>query len=203
MTTVDIQEHPKDEEGRTEKHPHLDHESLHHGHVHGDGPHATKQMSQEDVVHSLLLLGQLALNASDYESAADAYASALELGQDEAALYNLGSLYARGLGVKRDFVEGARLFHQAELLGNERAGMLCRKCMFDYVCEGVDEWTPADVYAAMAVFVSRVYPEAADKKAEVIRGLQVVAATLSAKGAHAEATKVLHVATTYQSEPTS
>ena len=168
------------------------HGSHHHKHEHHKEP-----MSQEEVVQSLLVLGQVALNASDYESAIDAYASALQLEQNEIALYNLASLYARGLGVQRDFVEAARLFHLAEVLGNERAGMLSRKCMYDYVREGLDAKMPAEVYASMAVFVSRVYPEAEDKKAETTRGLQAIAATLTAKEAHAEAAKVLQAATDF------
>lgn len=147
-------------------------------------------MSQEEAVRSLLLLGQVALGAQDYESAVEAYASVLKLEQNETASYNLGSLYARGLGVRKDFVEAARLFHQAELLGNERAGKLCGKCMLDYVREGLDERSPADVYAAMAVFVSRVYTEASDQKAEVGRGLFAIASTFLTKGEYDEAAKV-------------
>ncbi len=154
-------------------------------------------MSQEEVARSLLVLGQVAFDAGDYGSAADAYASVLELGQNETALYNLASLYARGLGVRQDFVEAARLFRQAELLGNERAGMLCRKCMFDHISEGLADKTPTEVYAAMAVFVSRVYPEATDKKAEAGRGLLAVGGTLADKGDSIGAAKVLRAAVEY------
>lgn len=151
-------------------------------------------MTQEEAVRALLLLGQVSLNEGDYESAIEAYASALKLEPNATAFYNLGSLRARGLGARRDYVEGARLFHQAELLGNERAGMLCGKCMYDYLLEGIDKKTPADLYAAMAVFVGRVYPEAADQKAEVNNGLLAVANTLVNKGAYAEAAKVFQAA---------
>ncbi|MBQ9004942.1 MAG: sel1 repeat family protein [Atopobiaceae bacterium] len=151
-------------------------------------------MTQEEAVKSLLLLGQVSLNAKDYESAVEAYASILKLEPNVIAFYNLGSLYARGLGVKRDYVEAARLLHQAELLGNEKAGKLCGKCMFDYVCDGLESRAQADVYAAMAVFVSRVYPEAEDQKLEVNNGLLVIAATLLNQGELIGATKVFGAA---------
>lgn len=154
-------------------------------------------MSTEEAVRSLLLLGQVALDASDYESAVEAYASVLKLEQNEVALYNLGSFYARGVGVRRDFMEAARLFHQAELMGNNRAGMLCRKCMFDFIHDGIDGKTSMDLYAAMAVFVSRVYPEATDAGAEVTNGLMAIAATCQSKGEYAEAEKVYRAATEY------
>ncbi len=167
---------------------------------HPGGPHHDhheEPMSQEEVVQSLLLLGQVALDAGDYESAVEAYASALQLGQNEVACYNLASLYARGLGVRRDFMRAAQLFHQAELMGNERAGKLCMKCLFDYACDGLGDKSPADVYAAMAVFVSQVYPEASDKKQEVYRGLLAVANTLSSRGEDDAAKKVFHAAEEY------
>ena len=151
-------------------------------------------MSQEDAVRSLLLLGEVALSAGDYESAVQAYASVLKLELNETAAYNLGSLYARGLGVAKEYAEAARLFHQAELLGNERAGRLCAKCMYDYLLDGLGARSSADVYAAMAVFVSRVYPELDDHKPEVNNGLLAVAGTLASKGAYKEALKVFGAA---------
>ncbi len=169
-----------------------EHESHHH-HEH-DLHHHEKPMTQEEVVSSLLVLAQVALDSGDYESATEAYASVLKLEPNETAQYNLGSFYARGLGVKRDFMEAARLFHQAELLGNARAGKLCGKCMFDYVHEGIDRRAPIDVYAAMAVFVSRVYPEATDQKQEVNRGLFAVAGTRFNGGSYDEAAKVFRAA---------
>ena len=151
-------------------------------------------MTQEEAVSSLLILGQVALDSKDYESAIEAYASVLKIEPNETAFYNLGSLRARGLGARRDFVEGARLFHQAELLGNARAGKLCGKCMYDYIQDDIDGKTPADVYASMAVFVSSVYPEAVEKQLEVNRGLLAVAGTHLSKGEHAEAAKVFRAA---------
>lgn len=151
-------------------------------------------MSPEEMVSSLLVLGEVALGASDYESAFDAYASILKLEQNESALYNLGSMYARGLGVRKDFAEAARLFHQAELLGNDRAAKLCGKCMFDFIHEGLDGKTPAELYAMMALFVLRAYPEAEDQRAEVNRGLYAVAATCLNKGEYAEAARVFRAA---------
>ena len=169
---------------------HAGHGHHHHHHAGHDGHHHDEPMSQEEAVRSLLVLGQVALGSQDFESAVEAYASVLKLEQNETAFYNLGSLYARGLGVRRDFAEAARLFHQEELLGNERAGKLCGKCMLDFVCEGIEQKSAADVYASMAVFVSRVYPEASDQKAEVNRGLFAIASTCLAKGEYDEAAKV-------------
>lgn len=154
-------------------------------------------VSIEDAVRSLLLLAQVAIDARDFESAVDAYESVLQLEQNEAVLYNLGTLRARGLGTRRSYVEAARLFHQAELLGNERAGKLCGKCMLDHMLEGIDARKPVDLYAAMAVFVSRVYPEATEQGREVNRGLLAVAGTLLKNGTYDEAVKVLRAAAEY------
>lgn len=165
---------------------------------HGHGAHHhhdhEEPMTQEEVVQSLLVLGQVALDAEDYESAVDAYASVLKLEQNETAAYNLGSFYARGLGVRRDYVEAARLFHEAELMGNERAGRLCAKCMYDYLLDGFDGRKPSDLYAVLAFFVMRVYPEAADQRREVNNGLFAIASTLANRGAYAEAAKTFRAA---------
>lgn len=157
----------------------------------------SEPMTQEEAVRSLLTLGQVSLNAKDYESAVEAYASILKLEPNVTAFYNLGSLNARGLGTKRDFVEAARLLHRAELLGNARAGKLCGKCLFDYICEGIEDKSPADLYAAMAVFVSRVYPEADDQGLEVDHGLMAVASTLLEREEYAHAAKAYRAAAEY------
>ena len=68
-----------------------------HGHGHHDHHH-DEPIGPEEAVRSLLLLGQTALDAGDFESAVIAYESVLKIEQDETALINLGSLYARGLG---------------------------------------------------------------------------------------------------------
>jgi len=167
-----------------------------HGHHH-EHAHDSKPMTPEDVVASLLYLAEVALASNDYESAATAYASVLQLEQNVTALYNLGSFYARGLGGKQDFMEAARLFHQVELLGNERAGKLCQKCMMDLVDAGIADKSAAELYATMAVFVSRVYPEAEDPKAETNRGLYAVGATHYNRGEFARALKVLSAAAEY------
>lgn len=174
-------------------HHHHGHGSNHHHHEH-DAHHHDEPMSQPEAVRSLLLLGQVALNARDHESAVEAYASVLKLEPNVTAFYNLGSLTARGLGVRRDYAEAARLFHQAELLGNSQAGKLCQKCLFDYACEDIESKKPADLYAELAVFVSRVYPEATDHKQEVNRGLSAVADTLLSKGEYASAAKAFRAA---------
>lgn len=161
----------------------------HHGHDHSSHHHE-EPISKEEAVQSLLTLGQVATDAGDFESAVEAFASILKLEPNEAAFYNLGSFHARGLGVRQDFVEAARLFHQAELLGNDRAGKLCAKCMFDYLLEGLSDRKPADLYAEMAFFVTRVYPEAEDQHKEVNSGLFAIASTLANRGAYAEAAKV-------------
>ena len=184
MENMDTQSGNAGEEGHLHKGVH----TAGHGHDHEE------PMSPADAVRSLLLLGQVALDAGDYESATEAYASILQLEQNEVALYNLGSFYARGLGVKRDFAEAARLFHQAELLGNARAGKLCAKCMFDYMHKGFYNKEPVDLYAAMAVFVSRVYPEVSDQKREVSNGLLAVAGTYLHKGERDAAMRVFRAA---------
>ena len=181
----------RDDCGQEQAHP--EHEAHHHHH-HDHEHHHEEPMTPEEAVRSLLLLGEVALSSADYDAAVEAYASALKIEQNENALYNLGSLYARGLGVKKNYVEAARLFHQAELLGNEKAGKLCGKCMLDYLHDGFEDRSAAELYAAMAVFVSQVYPEATDQKAEVNQGLYVVGATHFDKGEYAEAAKVFRAA---------
>lgn len=166
------------------------------GHAHHHHEHGSHEdpMSSESAVNLLLLLGQTALDAGDYESAAEAFGSILKLEQNETAFYNLGSFYARGLGLRQDFVEGARLFHQAELLGNERAGKLCGKCMYDYMHKVSVGTSPVELYAAMAVFVERVYTEVHDKASEVSRGLFAIAATHLNKREYTEAARFLRAA---------
>ena len=193
MEDVDMKRGYVDESDHAQEHSHREHEPHHHHHDHGSHHHE-EPMSQEEVLNSLLLLGQVALNAGDYESAVEAYASVLQLEPNETALYNLGSFRARGLGVKQDFMEAARLFHQAELLGNDRAGKLCAKCMFDYAHKGFENKTPADLYAAMAVFVSRVYPEATEPKQEVSHGLFAIASTHYNRGEYSEAARFFRAA---------
>ena len=189
MEANDMRENQSTEGSFSLEHLRAGHESHHH-HAPHSHHHHDEPMSPDEAVRSLLLLGEVALSAGDFESAAEAYASALKIEQNETALYNLGSLYARGLAVRQDYVEAARLFHQAELLGNERAGKLCAKCMFDYLNEDLANKTPADLYAALAVFVARVYPEAADQKLEVSQGLFAIASTYFSREAYAEAALV-------------
>ena len=174
-------------------------EQNHHHHHEHEHDHE-EPMTQEEVVSSLLVLGQVALRSNDYESAFDAYASVLKLEQNETAAYNLGSFYARGLGVKQSFAEAARLFHQAELLGNQRAGKLCGKCLFDYVNDGLEGKTPAELYAAMVMFVLKVYPEAEDQKAEVRNGLFAAGATHFNQGNYAEAAKVFRASAEFSND---
>lgn len=147
-------------------------------------------MTPEEAVRSLLILGQMALDANDYEAAIDAYASALKIGPNETASLSLGSLYARGLGVHKNYLEAAKLFHQAELLGNVMAGKLCGKCMYDYIHQGFDGRRPADLYAAMTVFVTMVYPEAENGGQEIASGLFAIASAHLSKEELTEAAKV-------------
>ena len=194
MTAADTSHHDHD---HVHEHSHdRDHVHEHdHGHEHHHHHH-DEPMTQEEAMRSLLLLGQVALNANDYESAVNAYASALKLEPNETAAYVLGTLYARGLGVRKNFLEAGRLFHQAELLGNEQAGKLCAKCMFDYVHIFAAK-APADLYAAMVIFTAQVYPEAVDSKREVNNGLFAIASTLLNKREYSEAAKVFRAGAEY------
>ena len=79
-------------------------------------------------------------------------------------------------------------------MGNQRAGKLCGKCLFDYADEGADDKSPADLYAEMAVFVLRVYPEAAEQRQEVCRGLLAVAGTYYSRQEYAKAAKAFRAA---------
>ena len=166
-----------------------------HGHLHAaHSSHHDEPVTPQSAVRSLLLLGQVALDSGDYESAAEAFGSVLQIEPNEVASYNLGSFYARGLGVKRNPVEAARLFHQAELLGNERAGKLCGKCMFDYICDGMENKEPLSLHVAMTLFVARVYPEATDQGGEVGNGLFAIASTCLSRGEYSAAAKAFRAA---------
>ena len=187
-------EHVPHGHGHGHEHGHEHDHGHDHEHGHGHDHHHDKPMTTEEAVRSLLLLGQVASNEGDFDAAVEAYASILKLEQNETAAYNLGSYYAQGLGVKRNYLEAARLFHQSELMGNAKAGMLCRKCMYDFIHEGMASKQPKALYAAMLVFVSQVYPEATDTTQEIGNGLMAVASTCYSKGEPAEAAKAFRAA---------
>ena len=98
--------------------------------------------TSEKIIGTMLMTAQVAMDKEDYDKAADVFKDILKLETNSTAAYNLGSLYAQGKGVERDFTEGAYYFHQAELLGDEQAGKLCLKCSMDFVHQNFNDKTP-------------------------------------------------------------
>jgi TPR repeat protein len=88
--------------------------------LHGEGVRANIETAKayfEDAANLgnlrvLARLGDIYIQAGDYESAAAYYIRAIEAGCLEAFL-KLGRLYAQGLGVRRNMEEAIRLFEQA------------------------------------------------------------------------------------------
>lgn len=123
----------------------------------------------------MVMMADNAMENGDYERAVECYKNILKLKPNEAAQYNLGSLYAQGKGVKQDFMEGAYWFRQAERGGDEQAGKLCTKCSMDFVHQRLDQKSPEQLYTDMVRFVKYVYPETENVNLEVCRKLFSIA----------------------------
>lgn len=101
-----------------------------------------KLSSSKDSINMMVMMAETAMKNGDYEQAVNSYKNILKLEPNETAQYNLGSLYAQGKGVKRDFMEGAYWFRQAERGGDAQAGKLCMKCTMDFVHQDFDKKSP-------------------------------------------------------------
>jgi TPR repeat protein len=64
--------------------------------------------------------GLKAFRAKDYAIAYKEFKAASDQG-DAAAQFNLGLMFARGVGVKQDLQEAMRLYHESALQGNAMA----------------------------------------------------------------------------------
>ena len=99
------------------------------------------------------------IGKGDYEEAVKLYLEIVKLQPEACAMYNLGSLYAQGNGVARNFSEAAYWFRQAALNGEEKAKILETKCMLDYMAEDLEEKTPRRLYDDMNYLMRLLYPK--------------------------------------------
>lgn len=118
-----------------------------------------KTPSSKDLIGALMVNADVAMEKGDYAIAVEMLKTIVSFEPNVRAQYNLGSLYAQGKGTGQSFLEGAYWFHQAELAGDEKAGLLCRKCIMDFIHQGFDQKTPKSIYDDMLRAVSRIYPE--------------------------------------------
>ncbi len=153
--------------------------------------------SSRDVIDAMLSVAEEAMDKGDYKSAAETYRNVLKLEQDNTACYNLGSLYARGLGVSQSFMEGAYWFNQAGIRGDEQAQKLCLKCELDHVMQDIDKNSPEQLYTDVLHFVKYVYPDSKDENLETCRKLYAAAGNCLNKEKYAEAAKLLRAAAEY------
>ena len=156
-----------------------------------------KQEGSREVIDAMLSAAEAAMDKGDYELAAETYRNILKLEHDNTACYNLGSLYARGLGVSQSFMEGAYWFNQAGIRGDERAQKLCLKCELDQVIQSIDRKTPEQLYTDMMHFVKYVYPDSKDENLETCRKLYAVAGNCINKEKYAEAAKLFRAGAEY------
>lgn len=153
-------------------------------------------MGSKDVINTMVTLADMMMQQEDYAQAADMYRRILELEPNEVALYNYGTLHAQGKGVKKDFLEGGYWFHQAELMGDEKAGLLCTKCMTDYLHEDFESKTPEDLYIRTLRFRRTIFPGAATEL-EVCRKLYAYAVNHCKKEEYTAAAKFFRAAAEY------
>ena len=151
----------------------------------------------KDVIEAMITMADIAMQDEDYERAVQNYKNILMLESNDIAQYNLGSLFAQGKGVKRDFKEGAYWFHQAELGGDEKAGQLCLKCALDYAHQDFDSKSPEQIYKDMTVFIIFVYPDIDNINLEVCRKLYSFAMNHLNKKEYAAAAKFFRAAAEY------
>ncbi len=120
-------------------------------------PQETIQNMQQSTEEQLAVAEKL-LNEGHGDEAFEMYQNIVITSSNMTAWYNLGSLYARGIGTKQDFLEGAYCFHQAEKSGDEQAGKLARKCELDYMQQHLTADSPKALYDRMEKFVLHLYP---------------------------------------------
>lgn len=106
-------------------------------------------------VHMNMALGFY--EEKNYGSAFDLFKLVAENTDNSKAQYNLGSLYAQGLGTEQDFIEAAYWFNRACKNGEEGADKLTTKCLLDYANAVLRTKTPKEVYEKLSAFAKRVY----------------------------------------------
>lgn len=122
---------------------------------------------------------QMALAASfyekkEYKQAFNSYKLIAENSDHSEAQYNLGSLYAQGLGTEQDFVRAAYWFNKAYKNGNKEADRLTAKSMLDYIKQ-LSSASTEELFKKAMAFVKYVY-EPADAVSFVNQKLQFIGA---------------------------
>lgn len=117
-----------------------------------------KKISPQDAAEAMIANAEIYLQEGKSDMAFSVYRSIVQSEPNAVAQYNLGSLYAQGLGVKQDFLEGAYWFHQAFENGDKKAGKLRAKCMMDYIHQGLEDKRPGDIFMQMLRYAVCLYP---------------------------------------------
>lgn len=117
-----------------------------------------KKASSQDVVEVMIANAEIYLREGKADMAFSVYRSIVQSEPNTVAQYNLGSLYAQGLGTEQDFLEGAYWFHQAFENGDEKAGKLRTKCTMDYIHKGLEDKRPGDIFMQMVRYAVCLYP---------------------------------------------
>ena len=160
------------------------------------------QANSQDIIDSMIMMAGILIEHGDYERAVETYKNVLELQPNETAQYNLGSLYAQGKGVKRDFKEAAYWFNQAGLSGDEQAKKLCMKCMMDFIHQDFQHKTSEQIYFDMMRFVKFIWP-LKNSELEVNRNLYAIAGNHFNKQEYTEAAKLFRAAAEFGNDGAS
>lgn len=117
-----------------------------------------KEISSQDIVEVMIANAQMCLEEGKAETAFSIYRNIVQLEPNTTAQYNLGSLYAQGLGTEQDFLEGAYWFHQAFENGDKEAKKFRTKCTMDYMHQGLEDKRPGDIFMKMLRYAVCLYP---------------------------------------------
>ena len=160
----------------------------------GNESSKNKEISSKNIIDTMLMTAEAAINKEDYAMAIETYKDILKLEANATAQSNLGILYAQGKGVKQDFKEAAYWFRQAELSGDEQAEKLCLKCSMDFVHQNFDTRNAEQLYTDMVDFIKYVYPSTNDINLEVCRTLYAIAGNHFNKQEYTYAAKLFRAA---------
>ena len=152
-----------------------------------------EQTKSQEIIETMLMLADISMANGDYERAIQTYKNILELQPNETAQYNLGSLYAQGKGVQKDFKEAAYWFNQVALTGDEQAKKGCIKCAMDFIHQDFANKTPEKIYFDMLRFVKFIWPSE-NIELEVNRHLYSMAENHLNKEEYLEAAKLFRAA---------
>ena len=114
--------------------------------------------SSQDVIKSMLFLAETAVNENNYKAAFETYKNIVSLEANETAQFNLGVLYANGLGVEQDYLQAGYWFAQAQRSDDDEAEDKAYQCMVNYVYQDIENKTPEQVYYSLIRFIKGVYP---------------------------------------------